>query len=111
MHQANQGSNTTSTAASDLQKKIAERAAKVGVLGLGYVGLPTLVGFAGAGFKVTGLDIDQAKVNQINSGQSYIEDVASETLASLVNQHKVRATTEMSVLEDLDVIMICVPTP
>ena len=96
---------------SSLYQKIGDRTAMVGVVGLGYVGLPTLVEIQQAGFKVTGFDISQERVDQLNSGESYIEDVQSSTLASMVAQNQFVATTDPKVLSDMDVIVICVPTP
>jgi len=83
----------------------------VGVIGLGYVGLPLVVEFARAGFDVTGFDVDASKTEQINAGRSYIPDVAEADLASCVRAGKVRATTDMSLLGEMDAIDICVPTP
>ena len=94
-----------------LAEKIQERTAMVGVVGLGYVGLPTMVVAATAGFKVTGIEISQDRVDRINSGFSYVEDVDSGTLASLVEQKKISATTDYGVVGEMDVIVICVPTP
>src|SRR5918992_1974219 len=94
-----------------LLQKIEERAAQVGVIGLGYVGVPTMVAAAQAGFKVTGIDINQERVGQINSGISYIQDVTSGVLAPLVKKNQICGTTDYQVVADLDVIIICVPTP
>ena len=96
---------------SPLRKKISQRSAKVGVVGLGYVGLPTMVAAATAGFKVTGINIAQDRVVQIVAGQSYIDDVESETLASLVKHKSMTATTDYKAVGDMDVLIICVPTP
>ncbi len=94
-----------------LARKIQDRMAVVGVIGLGYVGLPTMVGAAMAGFRVTGIDISQERVDRVNSGISYVEDVESSTLASLVEQKRIDATSDYGVIKDMDVIIICVPTP
>ena len=94
-----------------LHQKISERTANVGVVGLGYVGLPTAVASAGAGFKVTGVDIDAGRVDQINAGHSHVEDVGSDTLSRLVEQEKIAATRDYGCLANMDVIIICVPTP
>jgi UDP-N-acetyl-D-glucosamine dehydrogenase len=95
----------------DLQRKIQSRQAKVGIVGLGYVGLPLAAEFANAGFCVTGIDIDAAKVESINRGESYVQDVPTAVLAPLVKAGKIRATTDFAVVESLDTINICVPTP
>src|SRR3954469_11484144 len=85
--------------------------ARVGVIGLGYVGLPLVVEFARAGFDVTGFDVDATKTAEINAGRSYIPDVATADLAACVKAGKLRATTDMSQLAEMDAIDICVPTP
>jgi UDP-N-acetyl-D-glucosamine dehydrogenase len=95
----------------NLKEKIDSRAAKVGVIGLGYVGLPLAVEFAKAGFDVTGFDVDPAKVAEINAGRSYIGDVTMEDVQANITAGRLRATTEMSKLADMDVVDICVPTP
>ena len=94
-----------------LEEKIRNRTARVGVVGLGYVGLPLAVEFARAGFTVTGIDVSQSKVSQVNAGHSYIGDIPSEVLAPLVKSGKIRATTDFSAVQELDTINICVPTP
>jgi UDP-N-acetyl-D-glucosamine dehydrogenase len=102
---------TARSVASELHKKIKNRTARVGVLGLGYVGLPLAVEFAGAGFDVVGIDVLKTKVDQFNTGHSYIRDVPDSTFAPLVSSGKLRATTDFSVIRTLDTIDICVPTP
>lgn len=94
-----------------LTTKLSRREARIGVVGLGYVGLPLAVEFAGAGFSVVGIDVQQSKVDQINNGVSYIQDVDGERLKAFVETGKIRATTDFSVVSELDVIDICVPTP
>src|SRR3979409_2225372 len=94
-----------------LSAKISSREAQVGVIGLGYVGLPLAVEFAKAGFSVTGIDVQQSKVDLVNKGESYIQDIPSQTLCGLVKGGKLRATSDFSVVADLDTIDICVPTP
>ncbi len=106
--------NPTSTAASihaALLERIRTKQAKVGVIGLGYVGLPLAVEFARHGFDVTGFDIDESKAAAINSGRSYIPDVAQQDLGSAVQANKLRATSDMKRLAEMDVIDIAVPTP
>jgi UDP-N-acetyl-D-glucosamine dehydrogenase len=100
-----------STAAAQLTERIANRTARVGIIGLGYVGLPLAIEFAKAGFSVTGIDVIESKVARINAGDSYIQDVSTEDVASLVEAGKLRATTDFSAIADLDTINICVPTP
>lgn len=97
--------------AKELENKIRSRRAKVGVVGLGYVGLPLAVEFAGAGFHVTGIDLSEAKTERVNLADSYVGDVPSEALAPLVEAGNLKATTDFSVIRELDTINICVPTP
>jgi UDP-N-acetyl-D-glucosamine dehydrogenase len=99
------------SAAEALQEKIKTRTARVGVVGLGYVGLPLALEFANAGFSVTGIDIQKEKVARLNWGDSYIQDVSSEALSRVVADNRFRATTDFSVIADLDTINIAVPTP
>src|ERR1700692_3288698 len=99
------------TTAAVLEDKIKTRAARVGIIGLGYVGLPLAMEFAKAGFSVTGIDVLEDKVAKLNRGESYVQDVPGETLRSMVETKKFRATTDFSVVADLDTINIAVPTP
>jgi len=94
-----------------LQHKILEKRARVGIVGLGYVGLPLAVEFARAGFTVTGIDISQEKTRRVNAGDSYVGDIPSDTLQPLVESGKLRATSDFSAVLELDTINICVPTP
>jgi UDP-N-acetyl-D-glucosamine dehydrogenase len=94
-----------------LRDRIANHTAHVGVIGLGYVGLPLAVEFASAGFRVTGIDIQQGKVDEFNSGHSYIQDVPDSVFAPLVAGGRLRATTNFSIIKELDTVDICVPTP
>src|SRR5437016_1659425 len=94
-----------------LQDKIASRTAHVGVVGLGYVGLPLAVEFAKAGFAVTGIDLSEMKTARVNAADSYIGDIRSADLEPLVASGKLRATTDFAAVEQLDTINICVPTP
>ena len=95
----------------ELKEKIRNRHARIGIIGLGYVGLPLAVEFAKAGFQVTGFDVDVAKIASINKGHSYIGDVSSEDISTAVKAGKLSATDDMSKLHDMDAIDICVPTP
>jgi UDP-N-acetyl-D-glucosamine dehydrogenase len=101
----------TRTTADILAEKIKNRTAKVGVVGLGYVGLPLAVEMGHVGFEVTGLDVMKSKVDEINKGVSYIQDVPTADVADLVKKGKLRATSDFSVVAELDTINICVPTP
>jgi UDP-N-acetyl-D-glucosamine dehydrogenase len=94
-----------------LSEKIHARTAQVAVIGIGYVGLPLAVAFAEAGFQTVGLDLDARKVATINRGASYIPDVESSLVSVLVGDGRLRASTDETVLDDADVIFICVPTP
>jgi UDP-N-acetyl-D-glucosamine dehydrogenase len=94
-----------------LAQKIQSKQAQVGVVGLGYVGVPLVVEFAEAGFTVTGIDLDQRKVDMINKGESYIQDIPTSVLKPLWEKGRIKATTDFSVVEKLDTINICVPTP
>jgi len=95
----------------ELIKKMENKTARVAILGLGYVGLPLAVVFAEAGFKVTGIDPIQSKVDQINRGSSYVLDIPGEQVAKLVRSGYLTATSDYSVLKDIDAVSICVPTP
>jgi UDP-N-acetyl-D-glucosamine dehydrogenase len=94
-----------------LEEKIRSRRARVGIVGLGYVGLPLAVEFAKAGFPVTGVDVNTQKVERVNAGDSYVGDISSEALSVLVKDGKLRATTDFGVVGELDTVNICVPTP
>src|SRR5438270_9133108 len=94
-----------------LQEKIAARSLRVGVIGLGYVGLPLVATFVEAGFHVTGIDTDQQKVDAANRGESYIPDISSNTLQTLLDTKRMYFTTDFTALKNIDAISICVPTP
>ncbi len=94
-----------------LQEKIATRSLRVAVIGLGYVGLPLAATFAETGFHVTGIDTDQQKVDAGNRGESYIPDVSSSTLQALLETKRIYFTTDFAILNDIDAVSICVPTP
>jgi len=102
---------TVTDVLSRLQEKIANRSARVGVVGLGYVGLPLAVEFAKAGFGVTGIDLSQEKTRLVNAGESYVGDISAATLAPFIQAGKIRATADFSAVSELDTINICVPTP
>ena len=95
----------------ELIKLITEKGARVGVVGLGYVGLPLVVEFASAGFAAIGFEVDQSKANRINAGESYIGDIDSQTVSRLTESKQLEATTDFNQLQICDVIIICVPTP
>lgn len=99
------------TTAEILEEKIKSRTARVGIIGLGYVGLPLAVEYAKAGFSVTGIDVQDSKVARLSRGESYVQDVPSDVLRPLVDSKKFRATSDFSVIRDLDTINIAVPTP
>jgi UDP-N-acetyl-D-glucosamine dehydrogenase len=96
---------------SPLLERIRKREARVGVVGLGYVGLPLGMAFAEAGFPVTGLDIDRRKIDKIEKGESYIQHIPSEPLARLTRERRFTATTDFAKSSELDCVIICVPTP
>jgi UDP-N-acetyl-D-glucosamine dehydrogenase len=95
----------------ELINRITNKQAHIGVIGLGYVGLPLLVEFATKGFQSTGFEVDETKANKINAGNSYIGDVSSQKLKEVVDAKRLRATTDFNHLGECDAIIICVPTP
>jgi UDP-N-acetyl-D-glucosamine dehydrogenase len=100
-----------SPAAAQLLARLQSREARAGVVGLGYVGLPLAVEFARGGLTAIGIDLDRSKIAAIEQGHSYIPDVPSETVAELVSNGSLQATVDFSVVETLDTVTICVPTP
>ncbi|HSL27906.1 MAG TPA: nucleotide sugar dehydrogenase [Anaerolineales bacterium] len=94
-----------------LVEGLRSKKARVGILGLGYVGLPLAVVFAEAGFQVTGVDPDLRKVDCLNQGISYIPDVKTEAVENLVRSGRLSATADFSILKEMDAVSICVPTP
>src|SRR6476620_11486158 len=94
-----------------LRRKIETHQAQVGVVGLGYVGLPLVVEFAQAGFCVTGIDVQQSKIKAIGEGRSYIPDVTTADVMAFTKAGKLDATTDFAIVKELDTINICVPTP
>ena len=101
--------NATNTK-SALMERIATKQAIIGIVGLGYVGLPLALRFADVGFKVVGLDIDQSKVDALNSGRSYIEHISADAIAEMVKSEFV-ATSDFARARDVDALILCVPTP
>ena len=95
----------------ELMERIEKKRARVGVIGLGYVGLPLGVEFSRAGFAVTGFEVDGRRVAELNAGRSYIGDVSEYTIRELVASKRLRATTDFDELAQMDTISICVPTP
>lgn len=95
----------------ELLSRIAERKITVGVVGLGYVGLPLAVEKAKAGFRTIGFDVQEEKVKQVNAGHNYIGDVVDAELAQLVNNGMLSATSDFSFIKEVDFVAICVPTP
>ena len=95
----------------ELIKKIEDKTLRMGVAGLGYVGLPLAVDKAKCGFKTIGFDVQQSKVDMVNAGKNYIGDVVDSDLAELVKSGILRATTDFSEVCSVDFIAICVPTP
>ncbi len=94
-----------------LLRKIEDKTIRVGVVGLGYVGLPLAVEKAKAGFETIGFDVQSSKVDMVNAGHNYIGDVVDSDLAELVKEGKLHATTDFSFIKDVDFVAICVPTP
>jgi UDP-N-acetyl-D-glucosamine dehydrogenase len=91
--------------------KIINKTAKIAIIGQGYVGFPLAVEFAKAGFSVTGIDVSEKKIDLINQGISFIPDVKSEDIVDVIREKKLTATTNFSTLGDMNVVIICVPTP
>jgi UDP-N-acetyl-D-glucosamine dehydrogenase len=96
---------------SRLEEKIRDKAATIGIVGIGYVGLPLAVAFAAAGFKVLGFDIRERNVDSVKRGKSYIADVSDDSLSEVVTRKLLEATTDQGRLKEADAICICVPTP
>lgn len=100
-----------SQVAKKLEQAIVDKSAMVGIIGLGYVGLPLISAFASAGLRCMGFDVDQKKVDALNAGQSYIKHIESDTVASWIENKQLEPTSDMSRLGEADVLLICVPTP
>jgi len=95
----------------DIKRRIDNKELTIGIIGLGYVGLPLAVEFARNDFNVIGIELDKNKVDKINNGVNYIKDVDDDLLKELVQKGKIKATTDYSVLNEIDAVSICVPTP
>ena len=95
----------------DLHSEISDKTAVIGIIGLGYVGLPLAVEFANNDFTVIGIDVNKARVDQLNRGDNYIGDVSDDNLKQLVSSKQISATTDFSALVNIDAVLICVPTP
>lgn len=95
----------------NLLNKIEDKTAVIGVIGLGYVGLPLATEIAKFGYEVIGFDIQDKKVNMINQGKNYIEDVSSLDIKNLVESERLKATTNFDFVRRVDIVLICVPTP
>src|SRR5688572_28482518 len=100
-----------STTGTVLLEQIEQRRVRAGIVGLGYVGLPLAVEFGRSGLSVTGIELDQRKVDAIAAGTSYVPDVPTAEVRTLRDAGRLRATTDFSVIRDLDTVNICVPTP
>src|SRR3954468_5120517 len=101
----------SASVAETLREKIRTRRARTGVVGLGYVGLPLAVELGKAGFHTTGIDLDERKISAIFADRSDLPDVPSADVAALRAAGKLDATTDFSIVQELDTINICVPTP
>ncbi|MDZ7642087.1 MAG: NAD(P)-binding domain-containing protein [Desulfurivibrio sp.] len=93
-----------------LINRFSTKQATIGIVGLGYVGLPLMLRYSGVGFRVLGIDIDSAKVDQLNAGQSYIEHIPADRVQA-ARQAGFEATTDFSRAGEADALIICVPTP
>ncbi len=95
----------------ELLGKLRSREARIGIVGLGYVGLPLSLTYAEVGYKVLGLDIDQSKTDTINKGKSYIKHINSERIKQALKEQRLEATTEFRRVTETDALILCVPTP
>ena len=95
----------------ELEKKIKDKKAKIGIIGMGYVGIPLGLEFAGTGFSVTGFDKDSARVKEINSGKQVMKHIPAKSMKEFVKKNNGSSTTEFSEIRDMDCLIICVPTP
>ena len=95
----------------EILEKIEKKQAVVGIVGLGYVGLPLAVEIAQAGYKTIGFDVQPQKVDMVNKGVNYIGDIVNSVLEDVVKSGKLSATSDFSFIKDVDCVAICVPTP
>ena len=100
-----------SHAASDLASKLEKGTATIGVIGLGYVGLPLAVEYAGAEFKTIGIDLDQNRIRRLNEGDNYIDDLDDDDVRALVESERLSGETNFDRCAEIDVFFVCVPTP
>ena len=103
--------STTQLLAQQLAEKIANKSAKIGIIGLGYVGLPLISAFTNAGFRCLGFDVDAEKVRLLKGGQSYIKHISSDRISDWIQRGVLDPTNDMSRLVEADALLICVPTP
>jgi UDP-N-acetyl-D-glucosamine dehydrogenase len=101
----------SNTAAAELFRKIADKTAVVGIIGLGYVGLPLISAFTNAGLRCIGYDVDPQKIERLKAGQSYIKHIASSRIADWIQRGMLDPTADMTRLNEADALLICVPTP
>lgn len=101
----------TQQLSAQLAAKIAEKSARIGIIGLGYVGLPLISAFTNAGFRCIGFDVDERKVTQLKSGKSYIKHISSERVSDWIHRGVLDPTSDMTRLSEADALLICVPTP
>lgn len=103
--------HSTQQLSSQLAEKIANKTAKIGIIGLGYVGLPLISAFTNAGFRCLGFDVDTEKVRLLKAGKSYIKHISSERIADWISRGSLDPTSDMTRLAEADALLICVPTP
>ena len=94
-----------------LEKKIKNKKARIGIIGMGYVGIPIGLGFAGKGFSVTGFDNDSARIKDINAGKQVMKHIPAKSMKEFVKKNKGSATNKFSEIGNMDCLIICVPTP
>src|SRR5690242_15615148 len=105
------GTAVKSDIAADLQQKLEAGTARVGVVGLGYVGLPLTMLFARKGFSTVGIDIDSSKIEKLGRGESYIRHISAEGITELLEKRRLEVTADFAIVSSLDACILCVPTP